>query len=86
MLVQPPAEIDPSTEAAFEEQLLAADPSGTTTVDFSSVTFCDSTGLRVLVSQQRRHAEAGGRLQVRSAAPAIRRVFEITGLDDLLVE
>lgn len=86
MLVQPPAEIDPSTEAEFEVQLLAVDPSGTTTVDFSGVTFCDSTGLRVLVSHQRRHAEAGGKLQVRGASPSIRRVFEITGLDDLLAE
>ena len=86
MLVHPPAELDPSTEADLEARLQAADPAGTTTVDFSGVTFCDSTGLRVLVAHQRRHAEAGGKLQVRGAAPSIRRVFEITGLEDLLVE
>ena len=56
------------------------------TIDASDVTFMDSTGIGLVV-QATLHMRAAG-LDVRVAgAPAIvRRVFEISGLGDLLVE
>lgn len=84
MKVQPPAELDPASEQELDRLLSAADPRGETIVDFGAVTFCDSTGLRILVAHQRRHAEAGGTLRVVDVAPSVRRVFELTGLTDLL--
>jgi anti-sigma B factor antagonist len=81
--VTPPAELDPATEAEFDALLSACDPTGDTVVDFSSVAFCDSTGLRVLVDHHRRHVDAGGTLVVTGVSPTVRRVFEITGIDHL---
>jgi len=86
MLVVPPTELDPASEALFDAALAACDPTEHNVVDFSDVMFCDSTGLRILVSHHRRHDEAGGRLVVRDAAPAVWRVFEITGLDTLFFD
>jgi len=83
MQVTPPTELDPATESELDVLLAACNPSEANEVDFSGVAFCDSSGLRVLVRHQHRHAEAGGSLVVRNASTAIWRVFEITGLDTL---
>ena len=50
-------------------------------LDCAALTFLDSTALGVLVTVHRDLASVGGRLTVRSASNAVRRVFEITGLD-----
>jgi anti-anti-sigma factor len=53
-------------------------------VDLSQVTFIDSSGLNALV---RAHREASqGRFYVVGAIGAIRRVFEIAGVDGVLLE
>lgn len=84
MVIHPPSELDPSTEPDIEALLAACPADGETVVDMSEVTFCDSTGLRVIVAHWRRHEDAGGSLQVVGAAPHVRRVFQITGLQHLL--
>ena len=50
------------------------------TLDFTDVTFMDSTALSVLVSVQKRVAVAGGELILHGIQPAQMRVFEICGL------
>ena len=54
-------------------------------VDLASVTFIDSSGLRCLVEAHKRLHGDGDRLTVRGASPLVRRIFEITGLDQLFV-
>lgn len=50
-------------------------------LDLSRVTFCDSTGLAVLVGFHKRLAASGGRLELFSPVPRVRQLLAITGLD-----
>jgi anti-anti-sigma factor len=54
----------------------------TVTIDFSDVTFMDSSGIRVLAARWRTHGPDS--VVVRGVQPAQMRVLEITGLVDLL--
>jgi len=49
--------------------------------DLSEVTFMDSTGLSVIATTLGRVAPRGGRLLIRGASPSIRRLLQISGLD-----
>jgi anti-sigma B factor antagonist len=53
-------------------------------LDLSGVTFIDSAGLRSILQGQQAVAAAGGALVVRAPSAPTRRLFEITGLDDVL--
>lgn len=52
----------------------------TVTLDFSNVTFMDSTAIGVLVAALRRAEEEGGGLVLRGVRPPQMKVFEIAGL------
>jgi anti-sigma B factor antagonist len=53
-------------------------------IDLANVTFIDSTGISLLVTDLKRSSASGGSLVVRNATPQAMRVFQITGLVDLL--
>jgi anti-sigma B factor antagonist len=53
-------------------------------VDLSDVTFVDSMALGVLLGAMKRIRAVGGRLRLVVARPEIRRIFEITLLDQVL--
>lgn len=53
-------------------------------LDLGGVTFIDSSGLRVIAAEVRRAGEAGSSFAVTEASDAVRRIFEMTGLGDLL--
>ena len=53
-------------------------------VDLLGVTFIDSTALGVLISGMKRSRGAGGELRIVVAEPRILKIFEITGLTDVL--
>ncbi len=53
-------------------------------VDLTGATFIDSSSLGVLISAHRRLSQRGGRLVVATDVPAVRKTFEITGLDAVL--
>jgi anti-sigma B factor antagonist len=53
-------------------------------IDLSDLDFMDSSGLRALVMADQRAKSAGRRLAIVPGPPAVRRVFEITQLDDRL--
>jgi anti-sigma B factor antagonist len=56
------------------------------TLDLAEVTFMDSTGLTTLMDAQV-HAERNGwSFAVRRPSPAVRRVFELAGMDRFLTE
>lgn len=50
-------------------------------VDLSEVTFCDSSGLAVLVGASRRAWLLGGVLRLAAPAPPVTAVLRLTGLD-----
>lgn len=53
-------------------------------VDLNSTTVCDSSGLQLLVSTHLRRASAGGWLRLARPQPLVRRVLEITNLNEVL--
>jgi anti-sigma B factor antagonist len=53
-------------------------------VDLSEVTFIDSVGISVLVTAHNRGESQTIPFELRGASSACRRVFEITGLVDVL--
>lgn len=53
-------------------------------VDFSNASFIDSTALGILVMVVKRLKPYGGELHVVVSTPDIRKIFEITALDQIL--
>jgi anti-anti-sigma factor len=58
---------------------------GRVVVDLAAVSFVDASGLGVFAGTRTRLRGGGGDLRVRSPHDHVRRVLEITGLDDLIV-
>jgi anti-sigma B factor antagonist len=81
-------EIDVATSPILREQLASLVERGARdcTIDIADVSFVDSSGLGVLVGIYKRLAEADGAVHVVGAQPAVRKVFEITGLEAILLE
>jgi len=52
-------------------------------VDMSEVSFMDSTGLGVLISAEKQIRHAGMDLRLVVTHPQIRKLLELTGLDDV---
>lgn len=79
-------EFDLATVPAFEEALrkLEADRPATLVIDLGELTFMDSSGLRALVMADERARERQARLAIVPGPPSVRRVFEITKLDERL--
>jgi anti-anti-sigma factor len=76
-------ELDIATAPPLLEQLLGMLRPGSSrlVVDLSKVSFCDASGLAVLVSAARRAGLLGGFLRLAAVSPATGRVLHITGLD-----
>jgi anti-sigma B factor antagonist len=53
-------------------------------VDCTDLTFIDSSGIAVLVRTQQMLAARGHRLRIVKARATIERLFQVTGLTDLL--
>lgn len=53
-------------------------------VDFSAVTFLESTGIRALVLAHRTAVEAGSRMRVTGTVSRVRMVLKMTGVYELL--
>jgi anti-anti-sigma factor len=80
-------ELDGAAAAALSEQLrqVTTDLVGDLVVDVGLLTFIDSTGLSLLVSLHKRVAASGRSLTVADLTPMTRRLFQITGLDQVLM-
>ena len=53
-------------------------------VEARGLTFIDSSGLMALVRARDAAAEAGATFRVREPSPALRRIVELCGLEELL--
>ena len=82
-LVSVGGEVDLDTASQLGEHALEAirDVSSHLVLDLSGVTFMDSTGLKVLLSIQRRVDLAAGSLAVVGTTRSVRRILALTGLD-----
>lgn len=85
-IVHVSGEIDVTSAAILRDALeaLIADGRRRLTLDLSDVTFMDSTGLGIVVGRLKRLARHGGTMTVVATHERVLRVFEITGLDQLL--
>ena len=78
--------VDLSTRLKFSTALNEAvsDGNGPVVVDLCEVDFIDSTGIGVLLNALRRLTRQGRPLSVICPPGAVRRVFEVTGLESTL--
>ena len=76
-------DIDIARAPALREQLLGLLQPGAIrlVVDLSGVTFCDASGLAVLVGVARRVGFLGGALCLAAPAPLVSTILRLTGLD-----
>ncbi len=54
------------------------------TLDLSKVTFIDSTGVRAVLTLREHCGKRGAEFQIVPGPPAVQRVFDVTGLRDVL--
>jgi anti-anti-sigma factor len=85
-VVRLPAEVDLASAPELRDEMLAAlNRDGVhLVVDALDVTFMDSSGVNALVRARERAATLGGSLHVVTQHPAVRRVLQITGLEERL--
>ena len=75
-------ELDLATVSLLGEELdRATRGTGAVVIDLSGLRFIDSSGLHVLVGAERELGASGGQLVLVRGPRAVRRVFELTGLD-----
>lgn len=79
-------ELDVYTAPKFEEELEPIKSEGThdIKVDLSQLSYMDSTGLGIFVGTLKTLGKNGKELYVIGASERIERLFDITGLKDLM--
>lgn len=78
-------EIDLYTAPQLRDELVGAleDGARLLVIDMSRAEFCDSTGISVLLSAMKRSRDKGGDLELVAPKPAVMKVLEVTGLDEV---
>lgn len=78
-------EIDLYTAPQLRDELLGTleDGARRLVIDMSRVEFCDSTGISVLLSAMKRFREKDGDLELVAPKPAVMKVLEVTGLNEV---
>src|SRR4051794_10018994 len=81
-------ELDIATAAALHEQLVRLENSATGDVDLdmSRVEFCDSSGLRELITAHQLLLAKGRRLRIVNPPHQVARLLALTGLDSVLLD
>jgi anti-sigma B factor antagonist len=76
-------ELDVATAQGLREELLSLLRPGSSqlVIDLSGVSFCDASGLAVLINIAHRAELLGGFLRLAAVSPQVARVLNITGLD-----
>jgi anti-sigma B factor antagonist len=79
-------ELDVATAPRLRQEAVRLTSSGShrLVLDLSGVGFLDSTGLGVIVGVLKRTRTHGGELVLAGAEPQVRKVFEITRMNDIL--
>lgn len=79
-------ELDLATADQVEQELLRveATDAGSIVLDLSRLRFIDSTGMRVIIAAEARSRRDSSRLALLRGPDAVQRVFELTGVVDLM--
>ena len=85
-VVSAPAQIDACNAGEVLACLLSVIREGPATliVDMTATAFCDSAGLNSLVQAFRRAGASGIEMRLAAGGPAVRRILEVTGVDQLI--
>jgi anti-anti-sigma factor len=85
-VVSAPAQVDASNAGDVLACLLSVICEGPATliVDLTATAFCDSSGLNSLVQAYRRAEASGIEMRLAVGEPAVRRILQITGIDQLI--
>ncbi len=73
-----------SAPAAQEAFLKVAKEYAKITLNFTSLDYVSSAGLRALLTLQKQVNRTGGRLTLKNVSPAVMEVFEMTGFSGIL--
>lgn len=86
-LVTVEGELDVATSPLLRRRLDAVVEAGgrDVRVDLTAVGFMDSSGLGALMAVHHRLRECDGRISITGAAPPVRKILEITALDEVFV-
>jgi len=77
--------LDTLSSPQLEEELKKIPETATTlTFDLAKIDYVSSAGLRVFLGEQKRLKALGGNMVVTNICPAVKEVFDITGLSDIL--
>jgi anti-sigma B factor antagonist len=76
--------LDTNTSPELEDEM-NLDGVSKLVFDFSGLEYISSAGLRILIAAQKAMSASGGSLEIVGPNEAVRSVFEITGLDSVLV-
>jgi anti-anti-sigma factor len=79
-------DLDAQTAERFEPAIEEAEQSGAAVIvlDLTEVRFVDSSGLVALLMAARRSDRRGGRLLVRAGSGEVRKLLELTSIDQKL--
>jgi anti-anti-sigma factor len=81
LTLRPAGELDIATAPRLERALIhERRPGDRVVLDLANLEFLDSTGLRVIVHAVEASRTGGWELTLRQGPPAVRRVFEISGV------
>jgi anti-sigma B factor antagonist len=86
VIVAPRGELDMATVGAVEQELRRARSHGAAKVvlDLAGLSFMDSSGLHLVARWTEDASRDGFHFEVGEGPPAVRRVFELAGMDDQL--
>jgi anti-anti-sigma factor len=83
-VLRPAGELDVHSAPALETAITATGRLPCVVVDFSHVTFTDSTGINALLGANRTLRAAGGWLRLSSVSDAPLRTMKIVGVDRVI--
>ena len=85
-VVSLPEEIDITNSLLLREMLLAviSRQPAVVVADMTATTFCDASGMTAIVTAYRQAAAAGTDIRLVIGHPAARRVFELSGIDNVI--
>lgn len=77
-------ELDPASRDALKHEFDELRDAGFRylILDLGQVDFMDSTGLGIIIAAAQELHRLGGRLELRNARSQVRRVVQLTGVDD----
>ncbi|HEU5140728.1 MAG TPA: STAS domain-containing protein [Bacillales bacterium] len=79
-------EVDAYTAPQLREELLplTEQENATVSADLSGVQYMDSTGLGIFVAALKSSKKHGSHLEIKGVTPRVKRLFDITGLSEII--